>query len=120
MDSGPVTVTTIQFVLGVYGGYFGGGVGLMMLAAWSLVANADIKALNPLRMMMVTAANTVAVLCFVGLGVVSWPQAIALGLGAIVGAHVGRRLPAAVVRTVTIALAVTITISFFYRAFFRA
>jgi len=121
---GPVTVTAIQFVLGVYGGYFGGGVGLMMLAAWSLVANADIKTLNPLRMMMVTAANTVAVLCFVGLRVVWWPQALALGLGAIVGgyvgAHVGRRLPAALVRAVTIVLAVTITVIFFYRAFFRS
>ena len=121
---GPVTVTAIQFVLGVYGGYFGGGVGLMMLAAWSLVANADIKTLNPLRMTMVTAANTIAVLCFVGLRVVWWPQALALGLGAIVGgyvgAHVGRRLPAALVRVVTIVLAVTITITFFYRAFFRS
>ena len=124
LAGGPVTVTAIQFVLGVYGGYFGGGVGLMMLAAWSLVANADIKALNPLRMMMVTAANTIAVLCFVGLRVVWWPQALALGLGAIVGgyvgAHVGRRLPAALVRAVTIVLAVTITITFFYRAFFRS
>jgi uncharacterized membrane protein YfcA len=120
---GPVTVTALQFVLGVYGGYFGGGVGLMMLAAWGLVARADIKALNPLRMMMVTAANTIAMLCFVWLRVVWWPQVIALGLGAIlggyVGAHIGRRLPAAIVRAVTIAIAVTITISFFYRAYFR-
>jgi len=123
VSGGPVTVTAIQFVLGVYGGYFGGGVGLMMLAAWSIVSRADIKALNPLRMTMVTAANTIAVVCFVALGVVWWPQAIALGLGAIVGgylgAHVGRRLPAAIVRSVTIVLAVTITITFFHRAFFR-
>jgi uncharacterized membrane protein YfcA len=122
--AGPVAVTAIQFVLGVYGGYFGGGVGLMMLAAWSLVARADIKALNPLRMTMVTAANTIAVVCFVALGVVWWRQAFALGLGAIVGgyvgAHVARRLPAAVVRGVTIGVAVTITISFFYRAYFRS
>lgn len=121
--AGPITVTVLQFVLGVYGGYFGGGVGLMMLAAWSLVARADIKALNPLRMMMVTAANTIAMLCFVGLGIVWWPQAIALGVGAIVGgyvgAHIAKRLPAPIVRSVTIVVAVTITISFFYRAFFR-
>jgi len=121
---GPVTILAIQFLLGVYGGYFGGAVGLMMLAAWSLVTSADIKALNPSRMMMVTAANTIAVLCFVGLGIVWWPQTLALGLGAIVGgysgAHIGRRLPARIVRTMTIVIAVTITISFFYRAFFRS
>ena len=116
-----VNVPALQFLLGVYGGYFGGAVGLMMLAAWSLVTTADIKALNPSRMMMVTAANTIAVLCFIGLGVVWWPQTLALGLGAIVGgyggAHIGRRLPAPIVRAVTIVVAVTITIRFFYRAF---
>lgn len=120
---GPVTILAIQFLLGVYAGYFGGAVGLMMLAAWSLITSADIKALNPSRMMMVTAANTVAVLCFVGLGVVWWRQTLALGVGAIVGgyggAHLGRRLPAPIVRAVTIVVALTITISFFYRAFFR-
>lgn len=119
---GHVNVPAMQFLLGVYGGYFGGAVGLMILAAWSLVTTADIKALNPSRMMMVTAANTIAVLCFVGLGVVWWPQTLALGLGAIVGgyggAHIGRRLPAPIVRAVTIVVAVTITIRFFLRAFF--
>lgn len=120
----PATITTIQFLLGVYAGYFGGAVGLMMLAAWSLVTRADIKALNPFRVMMVTAANTVAVLCFAALGMVWWSETLALGFGAIVGgyggAHLGRRLPAHVVRTMTIVVAVTITISFFYRAFFRS
>ena len=116
-----VNVPAMQFLLGVYGGYFGGAVGLMMLAAWSLVTSTDIKALNPSRMMMVTAANTIAVLCFIGLDIVWWPQTLALGLGAIVGgyggAHIGRRLPAPIVRAVTIVVAVTITIRFFYRAF---
>jgi uncharacterized membrane protein YfcA len=119
-----VNVQAIQFLLGVYGGYFGGAVGLMMLAAWSLVTTADIKALNPSRMMMVMAANTIAVLCFVGLGIVWWPQTLALGLGAIAGgyagAHIGRRLPASIIRAVTIIVAVTITIRFFYRAFFSS
>ena len=41
------TVLAIQFVLGIYGGYFGGAVGLMMMAAWSVLDGADVKALNP-------------------------------------------------------------------------
>jgi len=117
-----INVPAIQFLLGVYGGYFGGAVGLMMLAAWSLVTSADIKTLNPSRMMMVLAANTIAAVCFIWLGIVWWPQTLVLGLGAIVGgyagAHIGRRLPAPIVRALTIVLAVTITITFFYRAFF--
>lgn len=56
---------TVQFFLGLYGGYFGGAVGLMMLAAWSALGGGDIKSLNPTRMVMVTAANAVAVVVFV-------------------------------------------------------
>lgn len=121
---GASTILGVQFVLGVYGGYFGGAVGLMMLAAWSLITSADIKTLNPARMLMVTAANAVAVLCFITLGIVRWPETLALGLGAIVGgyagAHVGRRLPASLVRGLTLALALITTATFFYRAYFRS
>ena len=51
--AGPAVVIPIQFLLGIYGGYFGGAVGLMMMAVWSLLANADLKALNPPRTLMV-------------------------------------------------------------------
>ena len=121
--AGPAVVWVIQFLLGIYGGYFGGAVGLMMLAAWSLITTADIKMLNPTRMVLVTAANTIAVLTFVVLGAVSWPHTLALGAGAIAGgyggAHVGKRLPAAMVRIITLAVAVAITAAFFYRAYLR-
>jgi uncharacterized membrane protein YfcA len=119
--AGPAVVLAIQLLLGIYGGYFGGAVGLMMLAAWSLITTAEIKSLNPSRMLMVTTANTTAVLCFVMLGVVWWPQTIALGLGAIFGGYggalIGKRLPAPVVRTATIAVAVAITAVFFARGY---
>jgi uncharacterized membrane protein YfcA len=119
---GRVNIPAVQFLLGVYGGYFGGAVGLMMLAVWRLVTSAEIKALNPSRMLLVTAANTIAVVCFVALGVVWWPQTLSLGIGAVVGgyigAHVGKRLSAPTVRAVTIIVATTITIGFFYRGFF--
>ena len=119
--AGSLVVLTIQFLLGVYGGYFGGAVGLMMMAVWSLLAGADIKALNPHRTLMVTSANTVALACFVIAGAVWWPQTIALGAGAIVGGYggavLGKRLPATVVRTVTIVVAAAITAAFFVRAY---
>jgi len=120
-SAGTGVVLAIQFLLGVYGGYFGGAVGVMMLAAWSLITTADVKALNPSRMLLVTSANTVAVLCFILLGAVAWPQTLTLGAAAIVGgyvgAHVGKRLPATVVRAATIAMAFTITAVFFWRAY---
>jgi len=120
-SAGPRTVLSIQVLLGVYGGYFGGAVGLMMVAAWSLLSAANVKALNAPRTLMVTAANTIAVLCFVLAGAVRWPQALLVGLGALAGgfggAWLGRRLPPTAVRTGTLIVAVVITAAFFIRAY---
>lgn len=119
--AGVGTVLAVQLLLGVYGGYFGGAVGLMMMAAWSLVEGADVKALNPPRTLMVTAANTVAVLCFALAGAVRWHEAALVGVGALGGgyggAHLGRRAPARVVRIGTVALACVLTAVFFIRAY---
>ncbi len=118
---GVVSVLAVQFLLGIYGGYFGGAVGLMMMAAWSLLDGADVKTLNPARTLMVTAANTVAVLCFIIAGAVRWPESLALAAGAIAGgyggARLGRRLPAKVVRIATLLVAAGMTLAFFVRAF---
>ncbi len=118
---GVVSILAVQFLLGIYGGYFGGAVGLMMMAAWSLLDGADVKTLNPARTLMVTAANTVAVLCFIIAGAVRWPESLALAAGAIAGgyggARLGRRLPAKVVRIATLLVAAGMTLAFFVRAF---
>ncbi|MDF2119108.1 sulfite exporter TauE/SafE family protein [Roseiarcaceae bacterium H3SJ34-1] len=120
-SAGIVTVLSVQFVLGIYGGYFGGAVGLMMLAVWSLLDTADIKTLNPSRTLMTTAANTVAMLTFAFAGVVHWPETLVLGLGALAGgyggAHLARKLPAPVVRAATILFACVVTAIFFLRAY---
>ena len=118
---GAGTVLAVQALLGVYGGYFGGAVGLMMMAAWSLVDGAHVKALNPARTLMVTAANTVAVLCFAIAGAVQWREAALVGVGALCGgyggAHLGRRASAQAVRGGTVALACALTAMFFLRAY---
>lgn len=118
LGAGPILA--LQFALGVYGGYFGGAVGLMMMAAWSLLAGADLKALNPARTLMVSAANTVAVVCFAIAGAVRWREALIMGAAAVVGgylgAHLGRRLDPRLVRAATIALSVAMTAVFFARA----
>ena len=118
---GPGALLTVQVLLGVYGGYFGGAVGLMMMAAWSMIDGADVKALNPSRTVMVTAANSVAALCFAAAGAVDWGATLLVGVGAFAGgyggAHLGRRLPATVVRAATVVLATLLTAMFFGRAY---
>lgn len=117
----PPAVLTIQLLLGIYGGYFGGAVGLMMMAVWCLLDSADLKTLHPPRTLMVTAANSVAVLCFVLAGVIAWSATLVLGAGALIGgtagAHLGRRLSAGTVRTATLCIAWGMTAAFFWRAY---
>lgn len=117
---GPVPILALQFVLAVYGGYFGAAVGIMMMAAWGLLGTADLKQLAPARTLVVTATNAIAVLCFVASGVVRWPETVMLLLGAVAGGYLGAllalRLPAAVIRIGTLALTFALTAVFFLRA----
>jgi len=121
LSAGPRAILAAQVLLGVYGGYFGGAVGLMMLAAWSLLSQASIAALTPLRTVMLVAANAVAVALFVVTGQVSWPAALTVMAGAIAGgwagAQIGRRLPPVVLRGLVLAITVATTAIFFWRAY---
>ncbi len=119
-----VLVLLAQFGLGIYGGYFGGAVGLMMMAVWCSLGESDIKLLNGPRTLLVTVANTVALLAFVVAGAVRWPQTLAMltgGLiGGIAGARLGRVVPAGIIRVMTLCFSVGITVVFFVRAYLLA
>lgn len=120
MRAGPVLA--IQFALGIYGGYFGGAVGLMMLAVWGLVSGEDIRSLNAPRTLLVSAANSMAVIIFVVARAVYWPQTVvmlvAAAAGGYGGAQVGRRARSQVVRAVTLIITAGVTGAFFKRAYF--
>jgi uncharacterized membrane protein YfcA len=114
-------VLPVQFLVAIYGGYFGGAVGLMMMAVWSLLDGGDPKALNGPRTLMVSAANTAAIMLFAAAGLVRWREtalvAVAALVGSYLGAQLGRRLDARTVRLATIALASLITVLFFLRTY---
>lgn len=109
----------IQFLISMYGGYFGGAVGLMMLAVWSLVDTAELKSMAPARTLLVSAANGMAVVCFIVAGTVRWPEMVAMLFAAVVGGYAGatvaRHLPPLLLRFVVILLSATVTIGFFLR-----
>ena len=119
--SPPGLVLLVQFGLGIYGGYFGGAVGLMMVACWSVFGEADIKALNAPRTLLVSAANAVAALTFILAGAVRWPETLAVLAGGLVGgyagARLGRVLPPGLTRAMTLACTIAITAVFFVRAY---
>jgi uncharacterized protein len=119
----PAAVLTIQFALAIYCGYFGGAVGIMMMAVWGLLDSRELKSLNAPRTLLVSAANAVAVLTFILAQAVHWRETIimlvAATLGGYGGAQLGRRAPAKTVRAGTVLLTSLITLAFFARAYLK-
>jgi len=117
---GPGALPVVQFVIAIYGGYFGGAVGLMMMATWCLLtASDDLKAMAPARVLLVSATNGAAIVWFVAAGAVRWPETLAMMgasvVGGYLGALVGRWMPARVVRGFVVALSAAVTAAFFWR-----
>ncbi|WP_029912178.1 sulfite exporter TauE/SafE family protein [Pelobacter seleniigenes] len=80
-----------QLLLGIYGGYFGGAVGIMMMAVWSLFGILDIRVMNGIKTLLVGVTNAAAVLWFSAMGMVWWPQALIMLAGAVIGGYSGAR-----------------------------
>ena len=118
---GPMLSLSVQFLLGIYGGYFGGAVGIMMMAAWSLLGATDLHAMNATRTMIVGATNAVAAVIFIVGGLIVWPQTlvmlIAASVGGYAGAAVTRGLDPEKARIAISALNFTMTALFFWRAY---
>ncbi len=81
-----------QFLVGVYGGYFGAGIGILMLAVLGLIGFTDIHRMNAIKVWGALLMNVVAAALFAWKGVVLWPLAIVMAVGAIVGGYGGSRL----------------------------
>jgi len=111
-----------QFVLAIYGGYFGGAVGILMLALWRIGLGLDTAAGNPMRLGQLAAMYTAAAgLFLVAADVLRDPAPLAAMLvggvaGGVVGARLARRIPARVLRGVILTTAASMTVLYFLRA----
>ena len=118
-EIGSGSLILLQFIVGIYGGYFGGAVGIMMLAAWSIAGVGDIHAMNAGKTLLAGTMNAAAVICFMIAGKIWWPGTLAMLSGAVVGGYAGarlaKRLAPQVLRPVVIAICVVVTVAFFIR-----
>ncbi len=114
-------VLAFQFVLGIYGGYFGGAVGIMMMATWSLLTTKSIAAMQPSRNLLNAAMNATASIIFIAGGLVYWRECLSLLVGAVVGgyfaARLARGLDPAKARIVISCLNAFITALMFWKTF---
>ena len=81
-----------QLLVASYGGYFGAGIGILMLASLSLMGLRDIHRMNALKTILGALINVIAFVFFALKGLVVWPLAGLMALGAITGGHVGARV----------------------------
>jgi len=117
----PAALPIAQFALGIYGGYFGGAVGVMMLATWSVLTHASINMMQASRHLLNAAMNTTASLFFIFGGLIHWKQMgvllVAAAIGGYVTGHYGRRLDPAKARIVISVLNSVIVALVFWRQF---
>jgi uncharacterized membrane protein YfcA len=84
--------TAFSTLVGVYGGYFGAGSGVMMMAVLGLGSNLDFRVVNALKTLAVLASNVVAALIFVVVADLDWTAIVLLAAGSTVGGYVGARI----------------------------
>ena len=110
-----------ELAVAVYGGYFGGGVGIVNLAMLAALGMTDIHAMNALKSVLGSAINGVASVAFIVKRAVYWPQALVMIAGAVVGgyfgAHYAQKLPQNWVRGFVILVGAGMTIYFFAKAY---
>ena len=108
-----------QFAIAIYGGFFGGGMGMMMLATMTLAGMTDIHEMNGLKHVLAAMLNGMALLAFIVNGAIAWQPGFAMMAGSIVGGYAGASIARLVnrrhVRLFVVIVAWTITAYFFLR-----
>jgi uncharacterized membrane protein YfcA len=114
-----VGAIVFQFLVGVYGGYFGAGIGILMLAALGILGLKDIHEMNSLKVVFGGTINGIAALYFIWAGMVYWPDVLLMAVGAIAGGYGGagmaRKLGRTAVRRIVILIGFGMAISLFVR-----
>jgi uncharacterized membrane protein YfcA len=109
--------SVFELIVAVYGGYFGGGIGIMNLAMLAAMGMTDIHDMNALKVVLGGVINGVATVTFVITGAIVWPQAIVMTVGAILGgyfaAHYAQKLPQSWIRAFVILVGAAMTVYFF-------
>jgi hypothetical protein len=116
-----VGAAVFQLAVAVYGGYFGAGIGILMLASLGLLGFEDVHAMNALKVRLGFLINIVAALYFIANGLVDWPSAAIMALGTVVGGYGGaqfaQKIPQARVRLLITLIGLVISAVMFYKQF---
>ncbi|HEY4309690.1 MAG TPA: sulfite exporter TauE/SafE family protein [Pirellulales bacterium] len=112
-------IISFHFLVSVYGGYFGAGIGILMLSALAMMGLSDIHVMNGLKTVLNALINGVSAVWFIWKQDVNWHYALMMMVAAIIGgyfgAHVARRLDKNVVRRIVVVIGFSLAAYEFYR-----
>jgi len=112
-----------QFFVAIYGGYFGAGIGILMLASLGFIGLANIHHMNTLKTILGSLINLVAATWFIAAGLINWPKAGVMVTGALagyfLGSHFSQRIPQKRVRQLIAAIGLVLSGATFYQQFIR-
>ncbi len=110
-----------QFAVALYGGYFGAGIGILMLASLGFIGLTNIYEMNALKTILGSLINLVAAVWFVTAGLIDWPRALIMTVGALagyyLGAHYSQRISQRAVRYLITGIGFVISVVTFYKQF---
>lgn len=114
-------IVALQFLIAVYGGYFGAGIGILMLSALALMGLSDIHRMNAVKTLLASGINGMSVAVFLGSDKVNWeyavPMIVAAIIGGFAGASVARRLDKNVVRYTVVTIGLLLSTYYFLKTF---
>jgi uncharacterized protein len=112
-------VAVLQVPISIYGGFFGGGIGILMLATLGLSGLSNLNTMNALKTVLAACINGAAVITFVIVGAVVWPQWLVMIIGAMAGGYGGARfalrLDQRILRALVIGVGCAMTLIFFLK-----
>lgn len=110
-----------QFAVAIYGGFFGAGIGILMLASLGFIGLSNIHEMNALKTVLGLLINLVAAVWFIFAGLIDWPRAGIMTVGALagyyIGSHYSQRIPQKYVRHIITAIGFIISAITFYKEF---
>lgn len=114
-----LTAYALVAILSIYGGFFGAGMGIMLLAAMAVIEAGDYHKANSIKNVVAMMIQLLAVALFIGGGLVSWPHGLVAMTASVVGGYLGvdvaRRVPERIVRAVVVTIGAILTVIFFLR-----
>ena len=114
-----LAVLLLQFLISIYGGYFGGGMGIMMLATLTIAGMTEVHRMNAVKSVLAVIINGVALVQFIAFGAIAWPPGMIMVAGGIAGGYAGaataRRVDERHVRRLVMVIAWGMTLYFFLR-----